>query len=287
MMTSARTPATLLVLSTLLVACATYAAASPAAADADAAAATPTVLGGLMTQQCYDTLIVRRDVTDAACVKALISKALSYAIIVGALLLKVPQIIKIYAAGSAKGLSLSSLYQDCLTFTIGIAFNTLAGSPLPTYAEQIVILVQNVALVMMVWSYDARPVSYRVGVATVFAVLVTAAFQCPPDYRQAMFYVTIPLNATSRLSQAWSNFSQGHTGQLALLTATMQLGGSAARVFTSLQERVAAVIFHGFWIGTLWNAVLVAQILWYWTATNEANAAAAAARKKSQRKKKQ
>jgi mannose-P-dolichol utilization defect protein 1 len=45
--------------------------------------------------------------TDVACIKALVAKGLGYLILLGALAVKVPQILKIVNAKSVKGLALS------------------------------------------------------------------------------------------------------------------------------------------------------------------------------------
>ena len=61
-----------------------------------------------MTPACYDELFFKFNVTNVECVKMVISKGLGYGILAGALLLRVPQIVKILAAKSGDGISVAS-----------------------------------------------------------------------------------------------------------------------------------------------------------------------------------
>lgn len=59
----------------------------------------------------------------------------------------------------------------------------------------------------------------------------------------------------------------GNTGVLSAITAFLNLGGTAARVFTTLQEVDDQLILAGFVSAVALNFVLAAQIVWYWNAT--------------------
>jgi mannose-P-dolichol utilization defect protein 1 len=76
-------------------------------------------------------------------------------------------------------------------------------------------------------------------------------------------------------AQILSNFKQGHTGQLALVTLVLNFGGSVARLFTTMQETGDPVQLAGFAVAILLNGTLVLQVLLFWSATNKALAQAA------------
>ena len=66
-----------------------------------------------------------------------------------------------------------------------------------------------------------------------------------------------------------SNFKQGHTGQLAIITLVLNLAGSFARLFTTMQETGDPVQVAGFGVAILLNGTLVLQVLVLWGATNK------------------
>lgn len=84
----------------------------------------------------------------------------------------------------------------------------------------------------------------------------------------------IPLISTgfglsARIPQIITNWRQGHTGQLSLVSWSFSLAGSAVRIFTTLMEVPDKLILFMFMSGFLCNLTLVLQILYYWKQTNE------------------
>ncbi len=53
---------------------------------------------------------------DKQCIALLVSKMLGYAILLGSLIVKLPQIVKIMGAKSAKGISLSSVLLELVVY---------------------------------------------------------------------------------------------------------------------------------------------------------------------------
>lgn len=58
-----------------------------------------------------------------------------------------------------------------------------------------------------------------------------------------------------------------------MITWTLNLIGSLARIFTTLQEVNDVLILFGFIIGALTNAAIVAQVLLFWQNTTKVLAA--------------
>lgn len=75
--------------------------------------------------------------------KYFVSKALSYGIITGSFMLKVPQIMKIMKNNSVEGLARSMYGLELLGYIITISYNWNNGYPLSTYGENISIAVQS------------------------------------------------------------------------------------------------------------------------------------------------
>ena len=64
--------------------------------------------------------------------------------------------------------------------------------------------------------------------------------------------------------QAYTNYSNGNTGQLSAVTCSLLLFGSLARIFTSIQETGDTTMILMYVCSTLANAVIVTQLLYYW-----------------------
>lgn len=91
------------------------------------------LLAPLVGLQCAEKLADLQ--LSAHCLKLLVSKGLSIGILLGSVLVKLPQILKIVAHKSAKGLSLAGLLLESLAIFIGLAYNFHLNSPFSTYGE--------------------------------------------------------------------------------------------------------------------------------------------------------
>jgi len=74
------------------------------------------------------------------------------------------------------------------------------------------------------------------------------------------------LGVGSKLPQIWAIWSQGGTGQLSAFAVFNFLAGSLSRIFTTLQEVDDPLILYGFIAGFTLNAILAAQMVYYWNA---------------------
>ncbi|KAI9917120.1 hypothetical protein PsorP6_012715 [Peronosclerospora sorghi] len=225
---------------------------------------------GLLSPACFEAFVMHHDFTNLACLKAVVSKALSYAIITGSLILKLPQILKIVAAKDVIGLTPSAFYMEVVLYLSSTVYNLLRGYPLSTWAENLVILAQNLVLVLLLWAYVAPKIalSTRVGLVLVFVAMTAGMLSIPPELQWLLASAGIPVSIVARIPQILSNFKQGHTGQLALITLVLNLAGSIARLFTTMQETGDPVQVAGFGVGILLNGTLVLQVLLFWGATN-------------------
>jgi mannose-P-dolichol utilization defect protein 1 len=232
---------------------------------------------GVFTPACFDAFFTHHDFANVDCIKLVVSKALGYAIITGSLILKLPQILKILSAKDVTGLTPASFYMEVLLYVSSTVYNLLRGYPVSTWGENLVILVQNVILVLLLWTFYTPKIAYatRFGLVVVFAALTAGMLLTPSEYQWALASAGIPVSIIARIPQILSNFKQGHTGQLACVTLLLNFGGGLARLFTTLQETGDIVQLLGFGVGSLLNGTLVLQVLLFWSATNKALATAA------------
>jgi len=236
----------------------------------------------IFTPECYDAFLAGD--FKSSCIKSTIASGLNYAIIGGALMVKFPQIGRIMKYSSVTGLSSASFYLETLAFTAMVLYNYIRQYPFTSYGEAIAILIQNYMLIGLLWHYslpENKPsFVQRAGIIGFYVALVAGLFRLDPK-----FLFLLPLASTfssilSRLPQIYENFKNGHTGQLAFLTNFLNLGGSAARLFTTLQGTNDPQILASFGISCILNGILCLQIGYYYQNTDKILAAQEAANPK-------
>jgi uncharacterized protein with PQ loop repeat len=92
------------------------------------------LLSLIVTKQCAHSL-ASWNLADSFCFKLLISKALSIGIVLGAIMVKVPQILSILNSSSTKGLALSAILLEQVAITISLLYNFRQLNPFSTYGE--------------------------------------------------------------------------------------------------------------------------------------------------------
>ncbi|KAF1737765.1 Mannose-P-dolichol utilization defect 1 protein [Beauveria bassiana] len=225
----------------------------------------------IVGEECYKAILLDIDLENTACLKLGVSKGLGIGIIGASSIVKVPQILKLVSARSADGVSFLSYVLETSAYLITLAYNYRNGFPFSTYGETALILAQNVVISVLLLNY-----SNRAALAAVFvAVLAGAAGALFTDgvldlkllsYLQAGAGV---LGVASKLPQILAIAQQGGTGQLSAFTVFNYLAGSLSRIFTTLQEVDDKLILYGFISGFVLNAILAAQMVYYWNAPSE------------------
>lgn len=110
-------------------------------------------LTALLGSACYTALIHDLRPTPT-CLTLLLSKTLSLGIILAASIVKVPQILKLVAARSGKGVSLTAYLLETGAYVVALAYNARQGFAFSTYGETALIAVQNGVVVGLVLLYQ-------------------------------------------------------------------------------------------------------------------------------------
>ncbi|KAI9776366.1 MAG: hypothetical protein M1816_005333 [Peltula sp. TS41687] len=235
----------------------------------------------LLGPDCHQLLISELSLTSPACLKLAVSKALGVGIIGASSVVKVPQILKLLSSGSASGVSFLSYALETLSFVISLAYNVRHGFPFSTYGETAMIVVQNVVIACLVLGLQGR----KTGAAAFVAGLASLAWALLGgggggggvaqgkaqgvvglETLRTLQMGAAGLSVLSKIPQIWTIWQQGATGQLSAFTVFNYLAGSMSRIFTTLQEVDDKLILYGFVAGFVLNAVLAAQMLYYWNA---------------------
>ncbi len=226
----------------------------------------------LFTEQCFDTLLVRWDLLDVPCLKQVVSRGLSYGIILGAGALKLPQIVTFLRTMSVEGVSPTMLYLDVCAFLPGPIYNILHGYPFFTYGEQVIILIQNVVLVLIMWSIskDRPSLLFMSALTAAGCGIAFVLYTCPREWWPLMPLFSATFTVAGRIPQAVANFRQKHTGTLSAITWFFQFAGAAARIFTTLQETQDTYTVVSLCFGSVLSGIVLLQIFCYWGNTKAA-----------------
>ena len=214
---------------------------------------------------CFDELFVRFNFSNTPCVTFLISKVLSVAILAGSVLLKLPQIINIHRTKDVEGLSPTSFYTEVPLVITGVVYNLLQGNPFSSYGESVFILVQNLILVFMLWTYmeeSTKPsLDKRIGLLVFFGIVAYGSLQLPPNLWYLLPISNLPMLLISRVPQIIQNFRLRSTGQLSGITTFLIFAGSLARVFTTIQEvGWDFSLLLGYFFGLSTSGILLLQV---------------------------
>lgn len=239
----------------------------------------------VMDEKCYENYFVDFDFFDGDCLKALISKGLGLGIIAGSVLVKVPQITKIFANKSGQGINLFSVFLDLLAITIHMSYSFVSGFPFSAWGDTAFLALQTAMIAVLVLFYGGSPAG-AVAFGSVYTAIVNVLMggYTPLKYLLIAQGFNIPILLLGKLSQAYTNYRNGSTGQLSAVTCFMLQAGSLARIFTSIQETGDQMMIITYGVSSFANAVIVAQLLYYWNSDKDKKVAAAGSTKKAKPK---
>jgi len=220
----------------------------------------------IIGKKCYTSLVEDLEVTDVECLKYSLSKGLGLGIVVGGSIMKVPQVLLIVSARSARGLSLPAYLMETLAYAITTAYSFRHDFPFSTYGENFFLTIQNTLITLLIIAFNrGRNASSKLVATTASAVGAGAALYVLPKESLAMLQIaTLPLSLFSKVPQIRQNARAQSTGQLSAVAVIAQVAGCLARLFTTAQEVKDPLIAGGFALALLLNIVLGAQMWMYW-----------------------
>lgn len=199
------------------------------------------------------------------CFAATLSKVLGFGIILGSLTVKIPQILKILKNKSGEGINIYSVSLDLTAITLYMSYSFVMSFPFSAWGDASFIGIQTLVIAILVLYYNqaiVQSVLYLILYIIICFILMSGI--TPLNFLWTLQTVNIPIVVSGKLIQAWTNYKNGHTGQLSAATLFMLFAGSAARIFTSVQETGDPVVILTYVASTLANCVLVTQMLYYW-----------------------
>ncbi|XP_041275586.1 mannose-P-dolichol utilization defect 1 protein [Onychostruthus taczanowskii] len=89
----------------------------------------PWLVPFLLPERCFDQFFLRFQLLDVPCLKILLSKVLGYGIVAGSVLVKVPQLLKVWGSRSGGGLSLPSVLLELLALGGSVGYGCARSFP--------------------------------------------------------------------------------------------------------------------------------------------------------------
>lgn len=224
----------------------------------------------IMNEECYDNYFVDHDFFDVPCFKALLSKGLGLGIIAGSLLVKVPQVLKILANKSGEGISVMSVLLDLVAITFHMSYNFMNGYPFSAWGDAVFLIIQTAAIAALIFFYGGSMAKSAAFVGVYSSILYVLNSGLTP--LKVIFMaqsINIPIILVGKMTQAYTNYKNKSTGQLSAATCFMLMAGSLARIFTSIQETGDPMMVLTFGVSSFANAVIVAQLVYYWNKTGK------------------
>ncbi|XP_077445532.1 mannose-P-dolichol utilization defect 1 protein-like [Stigmatopora argus] len=233
----------------------------------------------LIPELCYDEFFLNFNFLHVPCLKIALSKGLGLGIILGSVMVKLPQILKMMSARSGEGLSFQSVLLELLAIGGTVVYSVSNHFPFSAWGEGLFLMLQTAAIGFLIQHYGGKSGRGLLFLLLYFVLLGLALSPLTPvSVVTALQVSNMPAVVAGRLVQAATNFRNGHTGQLSAVTVFLLLAGSLARIFTSLQETGDGLMAATYAVSSACNAILALQVLYYWNASAE--------RKKKKKRKK-
>ncbi|KAA8582780.1 hypothetical protein FQN60_006451 [Etheostoma spectabile] len=186
-----------------------------------------------MPESCYDEFFLNFNFLYVPCLKIVLSKGLGIGIILGSVMVKLPQIIKLMGAKSAEGLSFQTVLLELLAITGTMAYSIANKFPFSAWGEALFLMLQTVAIGFLIQHYGGRT-SRGVLFLVVFIGLLVLVLS-PVTPMPVVTYLQASNMPAIIIGRAASNLRNGHTGQLSAVSVFLLFAGSLARIFTSVQ----------------------------------------------------
>ncbi|XP_032539720.1 solute carrier family 66 member 3 isoform X2 [Chiroxiphia lanceolata] len=175
--------------------------------------------------------------------------------------IKLPQLAAVLQAGSARGLSVSSLLLELAGFIVFLRYQIYYGYPLQTYLEYPIIIAQDVILLLCILHFFGKMKR-----ALFFAVTFWGGWYMLTLRKWiidlAMNLCTF-ISAASKLVQLWCLWQTKDSGQVSALTWSMSAYTCATRIFTTVVTTNDLAVLIRFITMLILNIWVTATILHY------------------------
>ncbi|OII72438.1 uncharacterized protein cubi_00433 [Cryptosporidium ubiquitum] len=192
---------------------------------------------------------------------------ISYLIIAGSCIVKIPQIIKILNSKSTQGISSFSIYVEILSSCIYSFTNWRFNVPWLLWADSAFIGIQNAFILVLciIHSQNKKFPINQIFYITSISLLIAALYQDVIPIQVLKYLSISPLIfvVLSRVPQIVKCYIESSTGQLSFISFFLLTGGSWSRVVTVLfsESKSNTILLLTNVISALLNTVPLMQII--------------------------
>ncbi|MFH4977268.1 hypothetical protein AB6A40_003977 [Gnathostoma spinigerum] len=216
-------------------------------------------------RNCFEELVIKLNISNADCVSLVISRLLGLGITLGSLLLFVPQIIKIHIARSGEGVSLSSQLFGLLSCFATTAYSYSSNFVFSQWGDSLFVSIQMVIIIMQILYFsDLSAYAFAFFAFCWAATFAVIGGYIPFSVLYFLQALGIPIVIVSKALQIIESYRRQSTGQLSLISVSLQLGGCIARIFTSIKETGDMLVILSYIIASAMNGIIFGQVFWYW-----------------------
>lgn len=214
---------------------------------------------------CGEELVTKLNIFHKQCISLLISKGLSFGIVAGGAIVKLPQIAKLLASKSVAGLSFLSYLLEIATNMIALAYNIRMGNAFSTFGEVSFILVQNIMISCLMLHYQKKPFAMM----AYLTLLILSNYYLydsgivKMNLLTSLQGLTLPIFIGSRIPQILKIWQMKSPGQVSILSVGLMFIGAAARVFTTYKEVNDIILLAGAATAAILNGIILFQIIYY------------------------
>lgn len=201
------------------------------------------------------------------CISYLISKGLSIGIVLFSFTSKLPQILYMVKSKDITGLSYLSIYLDVLCFICSTLYPIHMSYAFLTYGENLIILVENLAIFFFAWKYDKQQTSDKNNMGFTF-LAASFIYICYKGFLNESAWKIVgsastALSMGSRVTQIIKSYKEKSTGPLSTITFLLNMMGNVARIFTTIKETGDKIMVGNFLISFFLNLIVFLQIIYY------------------------
>jgi len=230
----------------------------------------------IVGQKCYASIVEDLNFSDVECLKYSLSKGLGVGIVVGGSIMKLPQLLLILSARSARGISLSSYTIETFCYLVTCAYSYRNEFPFSTYGENVFLGLQNIAITLLLIYFPSSTLQRSAsspsnvpkvaGAAVASVALIGALANLPKEAIAFLQMTTLPFGLFSKLPQIAQNHRAQSTGQLSTFAIAAQILGCLARLFTTATEIKDTLVLTSSFLALVLNVILGLQVWAYYGA---------------------
>uniref|UniRef100_A0A8R1XWR9 Mannose-P-dolichol utilization defect 1 protein homolog n=1 Tax=Onchocerca volvulus TaxID=6282 RepID=A0A8R1XWR9_ONCVO len=198
------------------------------------------------------------------CISMVMSRLLGLGITLGSVLIFIPQILKIQFAQSGEGISLSSQLLGLFACFVITSYSYAKGYVFSQWGDSFFVTIQMIIIIIQILWFSSRQAHAAVFLAFCWTISCAVMGEyISVDMLALVQAITIPVVIVAKFLQIWTNYQQQSTGQLSVISLSLQFTGCLARIFTSLKETNDQLVIINYIIAALLNGIICVQYFLY------------------------